>query len=81
MGPSGLGIKWVPCHMSPGLKTLDQLQGNDLPLGIILRLYPDADTFMRGVLSLITSGDVRLLTNEHVEVPSWHFESYSRMGR
>jgi hypothetical protein len=57
--------------MSPELETLDQLQGGDLPLGIILRVYPDANAFMRGVLGLITNGDVSLLTNNDVEVPSW----------
>ena len=57
--------------MSPELETLDQLQGKDLPLGIILQVYPDASAFMRGVLGLIAGGDVRLLTNDDVEVPSW----------
>lgn len=57
--------------MSPELETLDQLLGNDLPLGAILRVYPDANAFMRGVLGLITAGDVRLLTNDDVAVPSW----------
>jgi hypothetical protein len=31
--------------MTPELETLDQLQGSDLPLQIILRLFPDADAF------------------------------------
>ena len=57
--------------MSPELETLDQLLGSDLPLGIVLRLYSDAAAFKRGVLGLITSGDVRLFTNDDAEVPSW----------
>ena len=57
--------------MSPELETLDQLQGDDLPLRIVLRLFPDAMAFKRGVLGLITGGDVRLLTGDDVEVPSW----------
>jgi hypothetical protein len=57
--------------MSPELETLDQLQGDDLPLRIVLRLYPDTAAFGRGVMALIVSGDVRLLTNDDVEVPFW----------
>jgi hypothetical protein len=47
--------------MTPELETLDQLQGSDLPLEIILRLFPDADAFRRGVMGLIVCGDVCLL--------------------
>jgi len=59
--------------MSPELETLDQLLGNDLPLGIVLRIYPDESAFKRGVLGLITGGDVNLFTNDDVEVPSWRY--------
>lgn len=57
--------------MTPELETLDQLQGSDLPLEIILRLFPDADAFRRGVMGLITCGDVCLLTVGGIEVPAW----------
>ena len=48
--------------MTPELETLDQLQGSDLPLEIILRLFPDAGAFRRGVMGLVACGDVCLLT-------------------
>ena len=57
--------------MSPELETLDQLLGGDLPLGIVLRIYPDDCAFKRGVMGLITGGDVSLFTSDDVEVPSW----------
>jgi hypothetical protein len=57
--------------MSPELETLDQLLGSDLSLGIVLRLYPDAAAFKRGVLGLIAGGDVYLLTSDNIEVPDW----------
>jgi hypothetical protein len=57
--------------MSPELETLDQLLGSDLLLGVVLRLYPDATAFKRGVLGLITSGDACLFTSDDIEVPSW----------
>jgi hypothetical protein len=59
--------------MSPELETLDQLTGDDLPLSVILRLYPDAVAFRQGVLGLITTGDVRLLTNDGMGVPAWRY--------
>jgi hypothetical protein len=57
--------------MSPELETLDQLLGSDLSLAVILRLYPDATAFKRGVLGLITAGDVCLFTIDDIEVPFW----------
>jgi hypothetical protein len=57
--------------MSPELETLDQLLGSDLLLGVVLRLYPDASAFKRGVLGLITCGDVCLFTIDYIKVPSW----------
>jgi hypothetical protein len=66
--------------MSPELETLDQLLGNDLPLGIVLRIYPDDSAFKRGVLGLITSGDVSLFTNDDVEVPSWRLRELFEDG-
>lgn len=54
--------------MSPELETLDQLLGGELTLRIIANGYPDAYAFMRGVHSLLSGGDVRLLTNDGIEV-------------
>lgn len=59
--------------MSPELETLDQLLGGVLSLDIILRLYPDTEAFQRGVHGLLSGGDVRLLTDEGVEVPPWRW--------
>ena len=61
-------------NMSPELETLDQLLTGPLPLAIIRRVFPDSDAFTRGVLGLLTSGDVRLLENESQnEVPGWRW--------
>lgn len=59
--------------LSPELETLDQLVGGDLQLAIIRRLYPDAQAFMRGVLGLLSSGDVCLITNDGFDVPRWRW--------
>ena len=60
--------------MSPELETLDQLLSGPLSLAIIRRIFPDSDAFMRGILGLLTSGDVRLLEKERQdEVPSWRW--------
>jgi hypothetical protein len=65
--------------MTPELETLDQLQGSDLPLEIILRRFPDADAFRRGVMGLIACGDVCILTVGGIEVPAWRHRNYSSM--
>ena len=57
--------------MSPELETLDQLLGSNLSLAVILRLYPDATSFKRGVLGLITAGGACLVTIDDIEVPFW----------
>jgi hypothetical protein len=59
--------------MSPELETLDQLSGGELTLTIVRKFYPDADAFRRGVFGLLTSGDVCLLTIDHIDVPSWRW--------
>jgi hypothetical protein len=59
--------------MSPELETLDQLLCGALSLGIILRLYPDASAFQRGVHGLLSVGDVRLLAGDGIEVPAWRW--------
>lgn len=66
--------------MSPELETLDQLIGGDLSLGIVLSLYPDAAAFKRGVLGLIKSGDVQLLTIGDVEMPAWRYQELFANG-
>jgi hypothetical protein len=59
--------------MSPELETLDQLLGGALPLAAIRDVYPNEDAFRLGVLGLLNSGDVCLLTIDHNDVPSWRW--------
>ena len=61
--------------MSPELETLDQLQGGDLPLAMIAGLYPDYDAFMRGLMGLLTCGDVRLI-HYGAEVPRHEWAAF-----
>ncbi len=57
--------------MSPELETLDQLLGGDLPLPVVLDLFPDAAHAARGLSGLLATGDVRLVTTDGAEVPGW----------
>lgn len=67
--------------MSPELETLDQLLAGNLALTIIQRIFPDSETFMRGVLGLLTSGDVRLLEiAPKSEVPGWRWRELFMQG-
>lgn len=63
----------VGSNMTPELETLDQLLCGDLPLKVIQELYPDADHFRRAVLGLLSCGDVRLLSMDQSEVPTWRW--------
>ena len=67
--------------MSPELETLDQLLGGNLPLAVIRNLYPDAEAFRRGVLGLLTSGDVVLRTAQETDVPRWRWRELFVDGR
>lgn len=57
----------------PELETLDQLCGGDLPLSVIYGLFGDDDRFRRGVRQMLKNGEVRLLTHQGEEIPSWNW--------
>ena len=59
--------------MSPELETLDQLQGGNLSLAVIVTLFPSQDAFERGVLGLLSCGDVALTTLDGTETPEWRW--------
>jgi hypothetical protein len=60
--------------MSSELETLDQLLGGNLSLNVVRMLYPDEEAFSRGVLGLLSCGDVRLLATDGAEVPRWQWQ-------
>ena len=66
---------------SPEMETLDQLLGGDMPLTVIRGIYPDEASFLRGVLALLSSGDVRLLTQDNSETPPWRWRELFEEGR
>ena len=55
--------------LSPELETLDQLQGGDLSLELVAKLFPSFDDFRRGVQGMLSSGDVVLTAQDGSEVP------------
>lgn len=58
---------------APELETLDQLLGGDLPLTIVVQLFPTKEHFTRGVLGLLSCGDVLLLDASGTEIPQWRW--------
>ena len=58
---------------SPELETLDQLIGGDLPLSVILGMFDDRERVIRGILAMLKTGEVRLLTHRKDEIPQWHW--------
>ncbi len=59
--------------MSPELDTLDQLQGEDLPLSIIRQIFEDDDRFVHSVLCMLDDREVLLLTADGAEIPRWQW--------
>jgi hypothetical protein len=56
---------------SPELETRDQLLGGELSLTAIQSVYPNTAAFLRGILGLLSSGDVCLMKTDKTEVPDW----------
>ena len=64
--------------MSPELETLDQLQGGDLSLELVAKLFSSLDDFRRGVQGLLSSGDVVLIAHDGSEVAKRHWQELFR---
>jgi hypothetical protein len=60
---------------SPELETLTQLLGGELPLATIRHLYPNDERFVRGLSRLLSVGQLRLLTADGLDVPSWQWHT------
>ena len=60
------GTSW-----SPELETLDQLDGGDMALNVIRRVWPDDARFLVGIKALVVAGDVALIADDGTEVPAW----------
>ena len=61
--------------MSPELETLDQLLCSDLPVFVIRKLYDDDTQFRSAILAMLSAGEIRLLTNDRVELPKWEWST------
>ena len=64
--------------MSLELEVLDQLQGGDLPLGVLAALFPDEAHARRGILAMVLAGDVNLLDVEGVALSAWQLRELQR---
>lgn len=59
--------------MSAELEVLDQLQGGDLGLEVVARLFPSTAAFTQGVRGLLECHDVVLTTREGTELANWQW--------
>jgi hypothetical protein len=59
--------------LSPELETLDQLLSGDLPLSVIRPLYSDVEGFKKGLLGLLSSGDIELMSADRTIIPKWRW--------
>jgi hypothetical protein len=60
---------------SAEMETLDQLLAGTMSLAAIRKLYTDERSFSKGILGLLSGGDVRLLTDAGESVPDWNWRS------
>lgn len=59
--------------MAPELEVLDQLLGQDLPLNVIAKLFPDPEHCRRAIQAMLKGGDVRIVDSEGVALPEWRY--------
>lgn len=66
---------------SPELDTLDQLQGGDMPLSVVRRIYLDDVGFARSIHALLRGGDIRLFKKPAEAIPSWQWRELFEEGK
>jgi hypothetical protein len=57
--------------MSAELELLDQLVAHDMPLGVLVPLFPDVGNARRAIIAMIRSGDLELLDVSGSALPDW----------
>jgi hypothetical protein len=57
--------------MSPELEALNQLQGGDMPLGVVASLFPDEAHARRAIAAMLGAGELKLLDAEGAALSSW----------
>jgi hypothetical protein len=57
--------------MSPELELLDQLQGGDMPLGVLVALFPDESHARRAIKAMLLAGELELLDSQVGRVAAW----------
>jgi hypothetical protein len=59
--------------MNPELEVLDQLCGGNLPVPVVRGLFANSDRFVRAIMAMLCTGEVRLVDADSVEVPRWRW--------
>ena len=66
--------------MTPELEVLDQLQGGDLPLEVIAKLFEDQARFLKALSRMVEAGEVALNDTTGQAIPLWRFQEIARTG-
>jgi len=64
--------------MTPELEVLDQLQGGELPLEVIAKLFEDRARFVKALSQMLAAGEVSLNDNAGQVIPLWRFQEIER---
>lgn len=64
--------------MSLELEVLDQLEGGDMPLGVLASLFPDETHARQAIAALVAAGDVNLVDAEGAVLVRWQLSELVR---
>ena len=64
--------------MTPELEVLDQLLCGDLPLNVIVGLFPNRDHCRRALGAMLKSGEINILDPSGQLVPAWRYRELER---
>jgi hypothetical protein len=59
----------------PELETLDQLQGGDLPLILVRRIFNNDERCQQALLAMLESKEIRIVNGDNVAVPNYRWRT------
>ncbi len=66
--------------MSAELELLDQLMAHDMPLGVLVPLFPDVAHARRAIIAMVRGGDLELLDATGCPLSDWRLRELEAQG-
>lgn len=64
--------------MSPELDLLDQLLAGNMPLAVLLRLFPSIPRARHAIHAMLAGDEIRLIGTDGAELQPWQWQALSR---